>query len=74
MPVTIRRALISVSDKSGVVEFAKALADRGVEILSTAQASWRSQASFAQAHSKARVRCCRVSASAHTAVAASTKA
>ena len=35
MPVTIRRALISVSDKSGVVEFAKALADRGVEILST---------------------------------------
>lgn len=35
MPVTIRRALISVSDKSGVVELAKALADRGVEILST---------------------------------------
>lgn len=35
MPVTIRRALISVSDKSGIVEFAKALADRGVDILST---------------------------------------
>jgi phosphoribosylaminoimidazolecarboxamide formyltransferase/IMP cyclohydrolase len=31
----IRRALISVSDKSGLVEFAKALAAQGVEILST---------------------------------------
>lgn len=31
----IRRALISVSDKTGVVEFARALADFGVEILST---------------------------------------
>jgi phosphoribosylaminoimidazolecarboxamide formyltransferase/IMP cyclohydrolase len=31
----IERALISVSDKAGVVEFAKALADLGVEILST---------------------------------------
>ena len=31
----IRRAIISVSDKSGVVPFAKVLADRGVEILST---------------------------------------
>ncbi|SIO25091.1 bifunctional phosphoribosylaminoimidazolecarboxamide formyltransferase/IMP cyclohydrolase [Salinivibrio sp. ES.052] len=31
----IRRALISVSDKSGVVEFAQALAQRGVELLST---------------------------------------
>ena len=31
----IKRALISVSDKSGVVEFAKKLADRNVEILST---------------------------------------
>ena len=33
--VSIRRALISVSDKSGLVPFAKALAARGVEILST---------------------------------------
>lgn len=33
--VTIRRALISVSDKSGLVPFAQALAARGVEILST---------------------------------------
>ena len=33
--VTIRRALISVSDKTGLVPFARALADRGVEILST---------------------------------------
>src|SRR3569833_843967 len=31
----IERALISVSDKTGVVEFARALRDRGVEILST---------------------------------------
>ena len=31
----IRRALISVSDKTGITEFAKALSDRGVEILST---------------------------------------
>lgn len=31
----IKRALISVSDKSGVLEFAQALAARGVEILST---------------------------------------
>ncbi|MCA6222718.1 bifunctional phosphoribosylaminoimidazolecarboxamide formyltransferase/IMP cyclohydrolase [Photorhabdus antumapuensis] len=31
----IRRALLSVSDKSGVVEFAKALSQRGVELLST---------------------------------------
>jgi phosphoribosylaminoimidazolecarboxamide formyltransferase/IMP cyclohydrolase len=33
--VPVRRALISVSDKAGVVEFAQALARRGVEILST---------------------------------------
>ena len=31
----VRRALISVSDKSGVVEFARALQRRGAEILST---------------------------------------
>jgi phosphoribosylaminoimidazolecarboxamide formyltransferase / IMP cyclohydrolase len=31
----IERALISVSDKTGVVELAKSLADKGVEILST---------------------------------------
>jgi len=33
--MNIQRALISVSDKSGVSEFARALADRSVEILST---------------------------------------
>ncbi|HEY4173122.1 MAG TPA: bifunctional phosphoribosylaminoimidazolecarboxamide formyltransferase/IMP cyclohydrolase [Rhodopila sp.] len=33
--VPIRRALISVSDKAGLVPFAQALAARGVEILST---------------------------------------
>ncbi|MFP4155565.1 MAG: bifunctional phosphoribosylaminoimidazolecarboxamide formyltransferase/IMP cyclohydrolase [Halothiobacillaceae bacterium] len=32
---SIRRALISVSDKTGVVEFARALAGQGVELLST---------------------------------------
>src|SRR5690606_20455029 len=33
--MTIQTALISVSDKSGIVEFAQALAQRGVAILST---------------------------------------
>jgi phosphoribosylaminoimidazolecarboxamide formyltransferase / IMP cyclohydrolase len=33
--IKIRRALISVSDKNGVVEFARALLTHGVEILST---------------------------------------
>ena len=35
MALQIRRALISVSDKSGIINFAQALADAGVEILST---------------------------------------
>jgi phosphoribosylaminoimidazolecarboxamide formyltransferase/IMP cyclohydrolase len=34
-PVRIRRALISVSDKTGVVDFARGLNDLGVELLST---------------------------------------
>lgn len=34
-PAPIRRALISVSDKTGLLDFAKRLADRGVEIYST---------------------------------------
>jgi len=33
--IKVRRALISVSDKNGVVEFARALLTHGVEILST---------------------------------------
>lgn len=33
--VPLRRALLSVSDKTGLIDFAKALADRGVELLST---------------------------------------
>ena len=33
--ITLRRALLSVWDKTGVVELGKDLADRGVEILST---------------------------------------
>ncbi|WP_308363881.1 MULTISPECIES: bifunctional phosphoribosylaminoimidazolecarboxamide formyltransferase/IMP cyclohydrolase [unclassified Microbulbifer] len=32
---SIRRALVSVSDKTGIVDFARQLADMGVEILST---------------------------------------
>lgn len=35
MMQTIRRALISVSDKTGIVDFAKQLTAKGVEILST---------------------------------------
>ena len=35
MPQPIRRALLSVSDKSGIVELARSLADRDVELLST---------------------------------------
>ena len=31
----IRRALLSVSDKTGILEFAKALHAQGVELLST---------------------------------------
>ena len=31
----VSRALISVSDKAGLVEFARALAARGVELVST---------------------------------------
>ena len=34
-PVKVRRALISVSDKTGVVDFARGLSDLGVELLST---------------------------------------
>src|SRR5215216_2493651 len=33
--IRVRRALISVSDKTGVADFAKGLADLGVEIVST---------------------------------------
>ena len=31
----VRRALISVSDKTGIVEFGRALSERGIELLST---------------------------------------
>ncbi|MGV8922193.1 MAG: bifunctional phosphoribosylaminoimidazolecarboxamide formyltransferase/IMP cyclohydrolase [Thermomonas sp.] len=34
-PVTVRRALLSVSDKSGLLDLARALAAHGVELLST---------------------------------------
>jgi phosphoribosylaminoimidazolecarboxamide formyltransferase/IMP cyclohydrolase len=34
-PVRVRRALISVSDKTGVIDFARGLREHGVEILST---------------------------------------
>ncbi len=35
MPVSVRRALISVSDKTGLEEFARGLAELGIEIIST---------------------------------------
>ncbi|MDH4040226.1 MAG: bifunctional phosphoribosylaminoimidazolecarboxamide formyltransferase/IMP cyclohydrolase [Gammaproteobacteria bacterium] len=38
--VKVKRALISVSDKAGIVEFARALAGMGVELLSTG-GTWR---------------------------------
>ena len=31
----VKRALISVSDKTGIVDFAQALVERGIELLST---------------------------------------
>jgi len=34
-PVRVRRALISVSDKTGVADFARGLAEQGVDVLST---------------------------------------
>src|SRR6201989_977504 len=34
-PRRVTRALLSVSDKSGLIEFARALADRGVDLVST---------------------------------------
>ena len=34
-PTPVRRALLSVSDKTGIVEFAQGLAAHGVELLST---------------------------------------
>lgn len=34
-PVTVRRALLSVSDKTGLIDLARALHDHGVELLST---------------------------------------
>ncbi|WP_413736620.1 bifunctional phosphoribosylaminoimidazolecarboxamide formyltransferase/IMP cyclohydrolase [Sodalis sp. RH21] len=34
-PRPVRRALLSVSDKAGIVEFARSLAQRGIELLST---------------------------------------
>src|SRR3954465_16010018 len=33
--VRVRRALLSVSDKTGVVDFARGLADLGIELVST---------------------------------------
>ncbi|TAL01102.1 MAG: bifunctional phosphoribosylaminoimidazolecarboxamide formyltransferase/IMP cyclohydrolase, partial [Porticoccaceae bacterium] len=39
-PVTIARALLSVSDKTGILDFARALAQTGVELLSTG-GTWR---------------------------------
>jgi len=35
MPLPVRRALLSVSDKTGIIELARVLTTRGIEILST---------------------------------------
>ena len=35
MLTPVRRALLSVSDKTGIVEFARELKERGIELLST---------------------------------------
>src|SRR5436190_178738 len=35
IPIRVRRALISVSDKAGVADFARGLSELGVEIIST---------------------------------------
>ena len=35
MPLPVRRALLSVSDKTGLIELARGLTGRGVELLST---------------------------------------
>jgi len=35
LPIPVRRALLSVSDKTGIVEFARELKERGIELLST---------------------------------------
>jgi phosphoribosylaminoimidazolecarboxamide formyltransferase/IMP cyclohydrolase len=35
LPTPVRRALLSVSDKTGIVEFARELKERGIELLST---------------------------------------
>ena len=35
------RALISVSDKTGLIEFARALSDYGIEIIRPAARGWR---------------------------------
>jgi phosphoribosylaminoimidazolecarboxamide formyltransferase/IMP cyclohydrolase len=40
---TIRRALLSVTDKTGLVEFARALAGAGVELISTGGTGERHQ-------------------------------
>ena len=38
---TPKRALLSVSDKTGIVEFAKGLRERGVSLISTGQGSMK---------------------------------
>ena len=48
------RALISVSDKNGIVEFAQALSHRGVEILSTG-GTCRCSAKKASTSSRSRI-------------------
>jgi phosphoribosylaminoimidazolecarboxamide formyltransferase/IMP cyclohydrolase len=53
--VAVRRALLSVSDKTGLIDLARALAARGVELVSTG--------GTARAHSRCRVCRCATSPS-----------
>ena len=38
--IQVRRALLSVSDKTGLIDFARGLHDLGVELVSTGGTSW----------------------------------
>ena len=53
--IRVRRALISVSDKTGVADFAKGLAALGVEILSTGGTAQRPARGRARGHRRLRV-------------------
>ena len=49
-PHKVKRALISVSDKTGIVEFAQGLAQQGIEILSTGGTAKQLKAAHVEVH------------------------